>query len=376
MVAHRSPFSTTVLIAGIDTIRRKNLYQLQGLGDYGYRFIVIAVDPDGDSRDIVDGLENVEIFTFPNRWSRPLMAFRLLKVLISKEIKVAEIYPFSYGQLILALIVKLARIPIVLIARGEEYNYLSKQMLLMRRLPFWLTYWLGDYVIYKAPYMETMLQISKGKKSGWMLPNAVKLPDRANTHRSDKCHFLFLNSLAPTRYPEIALNAFLELCQQMKLTSRSNIRMNIVGFLGDKAPGAVADKEDRIRIKIANKDVPIELHQWTTEPNIWFDDADVFLLPADVVFPNYSLLEAMSLGVPPIVQESNGSELIVTDGVDGYILPPEKYKWKECMLRLIEDVDLRKKMGEAARLKVTDMYSIDGYLKKYDKIYSSVLGRI
>jgi glycosyltransferase involved in cell wall biosynthesis len=102
----------------------------------------------------------------------------------------------------------------------------------------------------------------------------------------------------------------------------------------------------------------------------------VFLLPADVVFPNYSLLEAMSLGVPPIVQESNGSELIVTDGVDGYILPPEKHKWKECMLRLIEDVDLRKKMGEAARLKVTDMYSIDGYLKKYDKIYSSVLGRI
>ena len=63
MVTHRSPFSTTVLIAGIDTIRQKNLYQLQGLGDYGYRFIVIAVDPDGDSRDIVDGLENVEIFT-------------------------------------------------------------------------------------------------------------------------------------------------------------------------------------------------------------------------------------------------------------------------------------------------------------------------
>jgi len=376
MATHRNPFSTAVLIAGIDTIRQKNVYQLRGLGDYGYRFIIVAVDPEGNSRNVTNGLDNVEIFTFPNRWLRPLMAFRLLKVLIRKEIRVAEIYPFSYGQLILALIVKLAGIPIVLIARGEEYNYLSKQMPLMRRLPFWLTYRLGDYVIYKAPYMERMLQISKGKKSGWMLPNAVKLPDRVNTHRSDKCHFLFLNSLAPMRYPEIALNAFLELCQQMKLTSRSNIRMNIVGFLGDKAPKAVADKEARIRIKIANKDVPIELHQWTTEPNIWFDDADVFLLPADVVFPNYSLLEAMSLGVPPIVQESNGSELIVTDGVDGYILPPEKHKWKECMLRLIEDADLRKKMGEAARLKVTDMYSIDGYLKKYDRIYRSVISRL
>jgi hypothetical protein len=44
------------------------------------------------------------------------------------------------------------------------------------------------------------------------------------------------------------------------------------------------------------------------------------------------------------------------------------------MLRFVEDADLRKKMGEAARLKVTDLYPIDGYLKKYDMIYRSVLG--
>jgi len=40
------------------------------------------------------------------------------------------------------------------------------------------------------------------------------------------------------------------------------------------------------------------------------------------------------------------------------------------------DQKLRKKMGEAARLKVTDMYSIDGYLKKYDRIYRSVISRL
>ena len=154
MATYRDPFPTAVLIAGIDTIRQKNVYQLQGLGDYGYRFIVITIDPDGNSRDVVGGLENVEIFTFPNRWSRPLMAFCLVKVLMSKNIRVAEIYPFSYGQLILALIVKLAGIPIVLVGRGEEYYYLSREMPLRRRVPFRLTYWLADYVIYKEPYME------------------------------------------------------------------------------------------------------------------------------------------------------------------------------------------------------------------------------
>jgi glycosyltransferase involved in cell wall biosynthesis len=300
------------------------------------------------------------------------MAIVLLKSLIRNNIKLVEIYPFSFGQLILTIMVKLVGIPIVLISRGEEYNYLSKQMPLIKRLAFWLTYWLGDYVIYKEPYMERFLQKLKLKKRAWMLPNAIRVPDRGKRHRSDKCHFLFLNSLVPVRYPETALDAFFDICQELNLTANSNIRFNIVGFLGDKAPGAVANKEAKLRAKVANKDVPVELHRWTIDPKKWLEDADVFLLPADVVFLNYSLLEAMSLGVPPIVQESNGSELIVTDGVDGYILPPEKDKWKEFMLRLIRDEDLRKNMGEAARLKVKNAFSLDGYLKKYDRIYKSV----
>ena len=96
-----SSFPTTVLIAGIDTIRQKNVYQLEGLRDYGYRFIIITVDPDGNSRDHVKGLDNVEIFTFPNRWSRPLMALALLKIILRNDIKLFEVYPFSYGQFIL-----------------------------------------------------------------------------------------------------------------------------------------------------------------------------------------------------------------------------------------------------------------------------------
>lgn len=372
MVAAKSSFSTTILIAGIDKIREKNVYQLAGLRDYGYRFIIITVDPDGNSRDHVRGLDNVEIFTFSNRWSRPLMAIALLESIVRYDINLVEMYPFSYGQLILTILVKLAGIPLVLIARGEEHNYLSKQMPLTKRLPFFLTYWLGDYVIYKEPYMEKFLRNLQRKKRAWMLPNAIRVPDRGKPHESGKCHFLFLNSLVPVRYPEIALDAFFEICQELNLTDSSNIRFNIVGFLGDKAPGVVANKETKLRAKVANKDVPVELHQWTTDPKKWLEDADVFLLPADVVFLNYSLLEAMSLGVPAIVQESNGSELIVTDGMDGYILPPEKDKWKECMLRLIKDEDLRKKMGEAARRKVKSTFSLDGYLEKYDRIYKTV----
>ena len=94
MKKFKDRLSATVLIAGIDTIRQKNVYQLQGLGDYDYRFIVISVDSVGNSRNVVEGLENVEIFTFPKRWSRPLMAISLLKSILKNEIKLVTLITY------------------------------------------------------------------------------------------------------------------------------------------------------------------------------------------------------------------------------------------------------------------------------------------
>tara|TARA_R100001509_G_scaffold58087_2_gene31980 strand:+ start:5171 stop:6286 length:1116 start_codon:yes stop_codon:yes gene_type:complete len=44
-----------------------------------------------------------------------------------------------------------------------------------------------------------------------------------------------------------------------------------------------------------------------------------FLLPADIVLANYALLEAMSIGLVPIVYPGDGYEEIVQDGVNGIV---------------------------------------------------------
>jgi glycosyltransferase involved in cell wall biosynthesis len=85
-----------------------------------------------------------------------------------------------------------------------------------------------------------------------------------------------------------------------------------------------------------------------------------------------ALLEAMSCGVPVIVSR-NGSEEVVTDGVDGFIV-----NWDDTlaivdrMYAMIHNDDARKAFGEKARQKITQQYTIDQTIKSNLSLYEEL----
>lgn len=364
----------TILIPDIDAVKEKNLFQLNGLGQRGCRFIILTADATGRSSEVVGSSNNVELRICPRRWRRSWYVLSLIRILFTTKIDLAEVYPDYPLQLMLGVLIKCARIPIVIVARGAEHQYVTGRMARLRSLAFRLTYFLADYVIYKELYMEDML-VKMGKKKRTFLSNAVSIPVSVNQHDPDKCHFIFLNSIKYFRHPEVALKAFLRICREYKLTSQSKIRFSIIGFRGESVSGELAQKEANLRSLVTEKDVPIELHPWTNNPRQWLADADVFLLPADIVFLNYSLLEAMARGIPVIVQETFGSDMIVSHGHDGFILPLDEKKWEDHMRRCIEDSQMRKEMGRAAREKIIKNFSVEEYAEKYDSIYRRILSK-
>ena len=363
---------TTVLVAGIDTVREKNLHQLLGLADRGYRFVVLTTDALGRSRELLAGAGNVEVHTAHRFWFRSTMLVALLRVLFTRRIDVAEVYPYAELPLLMTIILRLARVPVAVIARGQEFYYVTRRMSLRRRLTFRWTYALAPHVIYKEPYMKDMLD-AMGKRHVWFLPNAAEVPRHVVDHRPDKCHLLFLNAANDRRHPITALRAFLKLCAERRLDRRAAVRLSIVGLRRSTRRAAEAAQARELEQLVADRDVPVELHDWTDRPERWLDDADVFLLPADVVFLNYSLLEAMARGVPPIVQATPGSDLIIEHGVNGYALPGDVDAWQAHMRMLIDDWQLRRRLGAAARQTVLRRYSIARYLERYDAIYRQIL---
>lgn len=100
-----------------------------------------------------------------------------------------------------------------------------------------------------------------------------------------------------------------------------------------------------------------------------------------VAFPSYyreglpkSLIEACASGRPIVTCNSIGCKDVVDDGVNGFLIPVRDSDALADKLRiLIEDKDLRIKMGKAAREKAEREFSLDKVVQKHLEIYQSLI---
>jgi len=71
----------------------------------------------------------------------------------------------------------------------------------------------------------------------------------------------------------------------------------------------------------------------------------------------FKTIQYMSVGIPCVVSNVGSNKNIVEDGVNGY-LANTKEEWIEKLSKLIEDPELRKRMGLAGRKTVIEKYSV------------------
>jgi glycosyltransferase involved in cell wall biosynthesis len=133
------------------------------------------------------------------------------------------------------------------------------------------------------------------------------------------------------------------------------------------------EDEARMRRHIENMNLPgrVELTGW---------------LPAEAarermrsldVFVHYSrwdalpnaVLEAMAAGVPVVASDNAGNRDAVDDGVTGYIVDSEMKLLERCQ-KLIDDRNLRLRLGAAGRERVKREFSRGRMIAELSKIYS------
>jgi colanic acid/amylovoran biosynthesis glycosyltransferase len=88
--------------------------------------------------------------------------------------------------------------------------------------------------------------------------------------------------------------------------------------------------------------------------------ADVFLLPSLSEGLSNATLEAMAVGLPVVVTDVGGMRELVTDGVDGFVVPSrDPAALAAALLDLAADSELREKMGERGRQRVVDDFDAE-----------------
>lgn len=88
-------------------------------------------------------------------------------------------------------------------------------------------------------------------------------------------------------------------------------------------------------------------------------------------FPNV-IAEAMATGVPAVVTDVGDSALLV--GETGIVVPPrDPAALAQGILRLLADADLRRRLGDAARARVDDTFSLRQMAERYADLYRAVV---
>jgi len=124
-----------------------------------------------------------------------------------------------------------------------------------------------------------------------------------------------------------------------------------------------------IELGIAERvDVPGWLDQ--NQVQHLLEQTDIFLLPSLSEGVPMAILEAFSFGIPVIATAVNSIPEVVQDGRNGLLIPPgDLQALVDAMTRLLDDADLRHRLGQQALQDHAASYELTTYTKRLKKVW-------
>ena len=189
--------------------------------------------------------------------------------------------------------------------------------------------------------------VAAGQASPWgpddiVIGTVARIQDVKN-HRGLVAAFARLRELAPEQ--------------------RERLRLSIVG--DGPLMGALREQvaslglQDVVWLPGARADVAALLHGFS-----------LFALPSLAEGTPVSMLEAMACGLPVVASNVGGIPEVVTDGVEGSLVPVEDTEaLARALASYVRDPALRRQRGEAARARVETAFSMRAMLAEYGKLY-------
>ena len=158
------------------------------------------------------------------------------------------------------------------------------------------------------------------------------------------------------------VDAFAHL-RELEPSLRERLRLSIVG--DGPLMGAVREQvaslglQDVVWLPGARADVAALLHGFS-----------LFALPSLAEGTPVSMLEAMACGLPVVASKVGGIPEVVTDGVEGSLVPVQDTEaLARTLASYVRDPALRRQRGEAARARVEAAFSMRAMLAEYGKLY-------
>lgn len=192
--------------------------------------------------------------------------------------------------------------------------------------------------------------------------------DLINSKRAAKAipEILFLSNMME----EKGVFTLLESC---KLLYSKGITFKMI-FIGEWMNITESEFNEFVLLNNLQENVFYEGKKYGADKSVYFERADIFVFPShNEAFPLVNL-EAMQYGLPIIATREGGIPDIVAENITGYLV--EKHDVKELSAKLqylIENPDVRRKMGIAAKIKFEESFRIEVFENNLNKILETVI---
>lgn len=329
-----------------------------------------AIHPEQDEVPL-PCLYKSQIYTIPSLKARKVLADSLRE--LNPDIVHASL---SLSPLDFALpeICQELRLPLVATFHPafdrRRRNFAANTAYLMYQ---WYASILGSYdrvIIFSQLQKELLARLGVPRSRIAVIPNGVDTEKYTPVYSSIKeelrarCLFVYMGRITIEKNVDALLKAWkqanLDPGVKLAIIGDGPRRSNLQAFYGPEDGvrwlGYIASEERRMQI---------------------LSGADAFILPSLIEGLSLSLLEAMACGTACVATDV-GADSEVLEGGAGILLQP---LWVRSQLRtllpiLAEQPEFTAMLGQKARQRVLDRYTLTANIQKLENLYAEVLGRV
>jgi len=133
----------------------------------------------------------------------------------------------------------------------------------------------------------------------------------------------------------------------------------------------LGDGDDRIRLEHVAKEIGVNDqvifagHVSDNELKAYYQKCDIFVMPSRKEGFGLVFIEAMAFGKPVIGGKHAGTLDVIVEGETGFMVEyGDVPELAQCLIRLLEDEALRRRLGEGGRRRVHALYNFNRFKKE------------
>lgn len=303
------------------------------------------------------------------KWSMWSATRQLVEILKQRQIEIVHVH--GYKATVCAALARQRHVfAIVKTEHGLPEPMAGRPLHALRErfyryLDAWAARATGASVCYVSDDLMAYYQNAHAGLQRAVIPNGISIVEagqcvRPPEFRSDRFKMVMVGRLDTVKGHHVAIDAL------ARIGDRPDVELFLIG---------TGPSESQLRALAEHRGVAGRIHFLGFRRNAYdyIAHCDALLMPSLHEGLPYTLLEAMAFGTPIVASRVGGLAEVLQDGLSGLLIPPgDATALAKAVVALLDDQELRQRLGRHAQQLQRTRYSLEVMTDRYLAVYESL----